>query len=350
MEKHHSQSQKRGINAFFNKLSRKLFGSSHHHHHHHSSGENYIANISDKPAPFMASATNDKFSPSHHHSHRKGHHKRGFWAKLFKVRKKHRKEKDVQKNWQFASEPVKKEKLEMTSYIIYAVNSTMLYIAAYMVAFFTYQLAVIFVASHYGIDSVLLLLRSVFPLRQQFSPLDSLQHHTDYPLRSNDFHYHGNHLSPCGIETHVQTGKQIVCALACIPFHQYVFRSFCCRHYHRSGFWLCSRLDVYACGFQIHVCHHCYFHPRCSWFLFCPLFSGNSHIGLPYQIEKQARLFHCSGNNSLVYWRINPFCNKIPDHTSSTRKHTCLRFHYPGNLYISDYSYHFQYQGQAKIY
>jgi hypothetical protein len=163
MEKHHSQSQKRGINAFFNKLSRKLFGSSHHHHHHHSSDDNYMSDISDKPASFMASATNDKFSPSHHHSHRKGHHKRGFWAKLFKLRKKHRKEKDVQKNWQFASESVKKEKLEMTSYIIYAVNSTMLYIAAYMVAFFTYQLAVIFVASHYGIDSVLYYYEVYFP-------------------------------------------------------------------------------------------------------------------------------------------------------------------------------------------
>jgi len=163
MEKHHSQSKKQGINAFFNKLSRKLFGSSHHHHHHHSSDDNYMADISDKPAPFMASAKNDKISSSHHQSHRKGHHKHGFWAKLFKLRKKHRREKDVQKNWQFASEPVKKEKLEMTSYIIYAVNSTMLYIAAYMVAFFTYQLAVIFIASHYGIDSVLYYYEVYFP-------------------------------------------------------------------------------------------------------------------------------------------------------------------------------------------
>ena len=163
MEKHHSQSKKRGINAFFNKLSRKLFGSSHHHHHHHSSDDNYMADISDKPAPFMASAKNDKFSSSHHQSHRKGHYKRGLWAKLFKLKRKHRREKDVQKNWQFASEPVKKEKLEMTSYIIYAVNSTMLYIAAYMVAFFTYQLAVIFVASHYGIDSVLYYYEVYFP-------------------------------------------------------------------------------------------------------------------------------------------------------------------------------------------
>jgi hypothetical protein len=214
MEKHHSQSPKRGINSFFDQISDKLFGGSHHHrqHHNHSSDDDYVTLISGsstqvsasdkdynsqssyhrshgkghhkrgfwttlfklkkkhrsdddyntylsgKSEPFMASAKDDNYQ-----SHGKGHHKRSFWAKLFKLRRKHHKEKELQNKWQLADEPVKKEKFKIISYINYAVNSTMLYIAAYMVAFFTYQFAVIFIASHYDIDSVLYYYEVYFP-------------------------------------------------------------------------------------------------------------------------------------------------------------------------------------------
>ena len=67
----------------------------------------------------------------------------------------------------FESETVKQEDrkpLRIQRYVAYMIQSTLVFIISYIVAYLIYQMAVIFMAAHFGIDSVLYYYEVMFPI------------------------------------------------------------------------------------------------------------------------------------------------------------------------------------------
>ena len=64
-------------------------------------------------------------------------------------------------------EKSKKRRLNIRPWAPYVVNSSILYVLAYLLVYLTYQLSVILMASRFGIDSVLYYFEVMFPIGNQ---------------------------------------------------------------------------------------------------------------------------------------------------------------------------------------
>jgi hypothetical protein len=96
--------------------------------------------------------------PIHHHRKRK----KNFLKQIFS--KKEKKPAKLNLPGNKPQVPVEKEKVIYSDYVPYFINSTMMFLLSYLVAWLTYQMSVIVTSSLFHIDSVLFFFEVMFPV------------------------------------------------------------------------------------------------------------------------------------------------------------------------------------------
>jgi hypothetical protein len=177
------KSNRKHKRSFLNNVLRKLGIGKKKSHRISRSGSIYKRDFNEAQVLSNPAGPSDETTHQKPSKNSKTKYKRAIQKRKKRERRKHLKLRWVQK-WQDtlyylnlrdqpfdpfgkredSSESNKSNVMTIRQYVVYIFNSTVLFLIAYVIAYLTYQLTVIFVASFFGIDSVLYYYEVMFPI------------------------------------------------------------------------------------------------------------------------------------------------------------------------------------------